>query len=337
MLTDRNISFSDEVVIQGRSDFLSQIESLPQRQEHRDPLVINPDRILVVEKKSRWELDQEKYGFNDHQLQDFYENAGISADKIYLSHVAQVDARAAIRQVFPEAVVIARSQIDQAINDAPQLVVALGGDNHAQWVSHYVSGDTPFIGINSDPKNSVGALLQTTIADLQNLREDLLTGTYRFIPYTRLRVVLNGKDLPLALSEVFIGDKYRMNISRYYLGLPADAHAEREQKDSGLLIATGSGSTGWFRSSVRAQYHFSPEFDSSTAGAAYHATEASVSESTVKSGVIRPADELKVVSRFNRSGVISIDSDQDAIVEFPRGAIAVISLDREPLWVVVPA
>ena len=336
MLIDRNVRFSDQAIIEGRSAFAAAIDALPLRHEQREPYSIQPEKIVIVEKKSRWELDQEKYQLDHAALEDFYAQAGITADRVYQSHLAQVQARASIKQVFPEAIIVGRDQIEQAVSDPPSLLIALGGDNHAQWVSHWIVDQTPFIGINSDPQNSVGALLQTSSANLPQLRSDLLAGNYEFLPYTRIKVSLNGVQLPLALSEVFIGDKYRMNISRYYIETNEIGGESKESKDSGLLIATGSGSTGWFRSSVRAQYHFSPQFEPTVAGAAYQATESSMLSAALQTGVIKVGAELKITSRFNRSGVISIDSDEEMMIEFPRGSVAVVALDAKPLWIVAP-
>ena len=335
MLINHSERFSDSVIIPGRCAFQAAIDALPQRAEKRQPHPIPPEGIVVVEKKSLWELDRERYSHDDLALKQFYQEQGVSADKIYQSHLAQKEARAEIRRIFPEAICVGRDRVAEALQNTPALIVSLGGDNHAQWVSHLICDSTPFIGVNSDPQNSVGALLQADVQQLTQLRANLIDGRYRFLPYSRIKVVLNGEMLPLALSEVFVGDKYRMNISRYYSETPRDVGGALERKDSGLLLATGSGSTGWFRSSVRSHFHFSPEFEPTTAGAAYHATESfSLSNESIGSGVIKLDQEIRITSRFNRSGVISIDSDQEALVAFPRGAVAVLTIAPEPLWVI---
>lgn len=245
-----------------------------------------------------------------------------------------------IRTVFPEAVIIGRDEFQNALILQPKLVIALGGDNHAQWVSHGVPKGAAFMGLNSDPAHSLGAVLQGDTTELPKLREQLLKGEFRFQPSTRLRVDLNGAVLPLALSDVYIGDRQRMNISRYYLnithGLTGSSDAPLERKDSGMLIATGTGSRGWFQSAVRAQFHFSPQFDPAAEGAAYHSTESFLDPDMQSgTGVIVKGDIIHITSRFNRTGVIAIDAQEETTFDFPRGSVATITIEPDPLWVVV--
>lgn len=335
MMTHQSEVLSNVAVLSGRSEFSSALRNLELRTEARAAFPIWPDQILIVAKKTLWELDQEKYGFDENHLRTFYEQQGVSSERIYQSHLTQKTALETAEAIFPEARIISRSEIEAAILEKPAAVIALGGDNHAQWVSHWLTEDIPLIGVNSDPENSFGALLQYNVSDLKKLRADLLSAKYEFSAYSRLKVTLNGVALPLALSEIFIGDKYRMNISRYFLEVIGQEAKPEEHKDSGIIISTGAGSTGWFRSAVRAHYHFSPTFDPNSAAAAYCCTESFNDQGDAFGfGVIDAGSQLKITSRFNRSGVISIDADEHSNFDFPRGSVAIVEVDSKPFWII---
>ena len=49
----------------------------------------------------------------------------------------------------------------------------------------------------------------------------------------------------LALNEVYIGAKSQFHTSRYTIKLNGDGE---EQRSSGVLIVTGSGSNAWYKS-----------------------------------------------------------------------------------------
>lgn len=48
---------------------------------------------------------------------------------------------------------------------------------------------------------------------------------------------------PLAVSDLFIGAKNNLDMSRYTLEYK---DGQFEQKSSGLVFATGTGATGWY-------------------------------------------------------------------------------------------
>jgi hypothetical protein len=60
---------------------------------------------------------------------------------------------------------------------------------------------------------------------------------------------VDGKPLShLALCDAFVGERDRCVMSRPVLHFRR--HRE-EQKSSGLLVVTGAGSTGWYRSAAK--------------------------------------------------------------------------------------
>lgn len=125
------------------------------------------------------------------------------------------------------------------------LVISLGGDGTFFAAARYLK-DTPILGINSDPANSLGLW---TCADRSDFREPLeraLAGKLRACRIHRLSVSINGKPLrEQAFNDVLIAHKNPAAMTRYRLTVGASAE---QQRSSGLWISTAAGSTAGIRS-----------------------------------------------------------------------------------------
>jgi len=125
------------------------------------------------------------------------------------------------------------------------LVVSLGGDGTFFAAARYIQ-DTPILGINSDPANSLGLW---TCADRSTFREPLeraLAGKLRACRIHRLSVAINGKPVrELAFNDVLIAHKNPAAMTRYRLSIGARAE---EQRSSGLWTSSAAGSTAGIRS-----------------------------------------------------------------------------------------
>lgn len=125
------------------------------------------------------------------------------------------------------------------------LVLSLGGDGTFFAAARYLK-DTPILGINSDPSNSLGLW---TCADRSDFREPLdraLTGKLRACRIHRMSVAINGKPLrEQAFNDVLIAHKNPAAMTRYRLSVGS---AAEQQRSSGLWIATAAGSTAGIRS-----------------------------------------------------------------------------------------
>lgn len=124
-----------------------------------------------------------------------------------------------------------------------ELVLTVGGDGAFIRAARYVS-DQLIMGINSEPEFSEGALASLADDQLERLPA-VLAGDYRLVTRARGRVTINGRLLAEpVLNEVYVGARSQFHTSRYvivYRGM------REEQRSSGVLVVTGSGSTAWFR------------------------------------------------------------------------------------------
>ena len=129
------------------------------------------------------------------------------------------------------------------------LVVSIGGDGTALSASHFLI-DKPLLAVNSDPEKSEGALTTINIDELENKLEEIKSGNFKVEKLERVEVEINGKlQNPLALNEVFIANEKAYLVSKYRIKLKHEGKVvEEEQKSSGLIFSTGTGSTAWFKS-----------------------------------------------------------------------------------------
>jgi len=134
------------------------------------------------------------------------------------------------------------------------IVIAIGGDGTVLSASHFLI-DKPLLAVNSSPETSEGALTTILIDDLDKKLKEIKENAFKEEKLERIEILINNKPLDvLALNEVFIANDKAHLISRYKLKFN---DGEEEQRSSGLIFSTGTGSTAWFKSAGGEQ--FSPQ------------------------------------------------------------------------------
>lgn len=129
--------------------------------------------------------------------------------------------------------------------DAFDLVVTVGGDGTLLWASHGV-GDTPMLGVNSAPHDSVGFLCGTRMGEVLPHIEAIARGTAPRVKLARMQVSVEGVVVHRrVLNDVLFANPHPAHTSRYLLSFRGMLE---EQKSSGLWISTGAGSTAAIRS-----------------------------------------------------------------------------------------
>src|SRR3989344_7735468 len=159
---------------------------------------------------------------------------------IIKSHIEQVKSLETVKRLLPNAKYICLTCLKHPIH--ADLCITVGGDGTLIRASHFVKDHTLFLAMNSDVKRSEGSLTVCNRMDFSKKLKRVFEGKFKIIPCTRLKVSINNKSLNvLALNEVFFGHKYSWKTVRYLFN-------KEEHKDSGLIISTGTGSTGWYAS-----------------------------------------------------------------------------------------
>jgi NAD+ kinase len=124
------------------------------------------------------------------------------------------------------------------------LVITLGGDGTFLEAANLVENSF-ILGINSHPETSEGALTSLSAENLEILME-ILNGKFQILKRQRAMVKLNGNLIEeYATNEVYFGAASQFHSSRYIINF---GDIEEEQRSSGVVISTGTGSGAWYLS-----------------------------------------------------------------------------------------
>lgn len=135
---------------------------------------------------------------------------------------------------------VERADVSRFIFSPDDVVVVVGQDGLVANVAKYLDGQ-PVIGIDPEPGRNAGVLVTHAPADLGQL----LRATDHATAHTMVRASLDDGQQLLALNEIYLGHPTHQT-ARYELEAPG-ATGE-SQASSGVIVSTGTGSTGWCRS-----------------------------------------------------------------------------------------
>jgi NAD kinase len=236
-----------------------------------------------------------------------------------------------------------RTHVDRGLLDrflfAPDdVVVIVGQDGLVPNVAKYLHGQS-VIGINPDPDHYDGVLCSHTPADLPILLRWLeVERTSRYRLEARTMAVAEREDGQRlrALNEVFIGHRTHQSACyRICLG-----RQQERQSSSGVICATGTGGTGWALS-IAQQRGIEMELPRpQERRLAWFVREPFPSRATGTSlscGHVEGSMLLEIVSDMGEDGVVFADGIESDRLEFIAGQRVRVSIDAEPLTLVMPA
>ena len=139
--------------------------------------------------------------------------------------------------------------------------MSLGGDGTFLKTASLVLNNTlPVLGVNTHPTRSVGHLCSKKIQfdnrqnDVETMMKYLNRENFEFVYRQRLLFEMTSQitgkvSTALSLNEVFVAEKNVGNVSVFRTKV--DGNYLGRFKSSGLIISTGTGSTGWLYSAMR--------------------------------------------------------------------------------------
>ena len=236
---------------------------------------------------------------------------------------------------------VARDQLDRFLFASDDAVMIVGQDGLMANASKYLSGQIA-IGINPDPAQfdgvlcphspaSSGALLDWCLDEYQHER-----GPYRVEPRVLAQALREDGQRLLALNEVFIGHRTHQS-ARYRLHINA---AQERQSSSGLIVTTGTGSTGWARSIVQQRGITEPMPNPVDERLAWFVREpwpSVASKTQLNFGILEPQAALRVVSEMGEGGIIFADGIESDCLEFASGQSVQITVATQRLNLVLKA
>lgn len=242
--------------------------------------------------------------------------------------------------------IVQRSFLPNFVFGPEDIVVALGQDGLVANTLKYLSGQ-PLLGVNPDPKRWDGQLLPFHVGQLNQVVREVLRGGRKTHEVTMAEAKLNTGLSLCAVNDLFIGLKSH-GSARYRItsGKESENHSS-----SGVIVSTGLGSTGWFKSLMTGAAGVAK---ASGKAAAISAAEIKVpweadflyftvrepfpSNTTGTSlifGKVTPKQPLILESLMGENGVIFSDGIEQDFLDFNSGTKATISFaDRKGLLVV---
>lgn len=200
-------------------------------------------RAVVVHRAT--ELSELVARHGTRQQAGFYlASRGRTLEEPELRHRLQEEALQTVSAALPQEwrrALVERGDLDRFGFGPEDIVIAVGQDGLVANVAKYVDGQ-PVIGVNPEPDRNPGVLVRHQPSAVRELLRR--PGAASVEPRTMVVARTDDGQQLLALNEIFVGHRSHQS-ARYRLGA---AGAEERQSSSGLLVGTGTGSTGWCRS-----------------------------------------------------------------------------------------
>jgi len=275
-------------------------------------------RVVLVTRPSEFTLLLARHATRGQAAFQLTQRAQ-SIDRVEAQHHTQDAALAKARAAVPSGWTMAevnRDDLDRFLFGANDIVVAIGQDGLVANLAKYLTGQ-PVIGITPDPASSEAVLTRHAITALPGLLSALERNAAQTESRTMIEAkVPNGPSLR-ALNEIFVGHRSHQS-ARYLL---RQGETEEYQSSSGLIVASGTGITGWARSILTATGKTAALAPSDARGI-YLVREAwpsRTSGTTLNFGPVTAAQPLGVVSRMNTGGVIFADGIEQDFLDFDFG------------------
>jgi hypothetical protein len=265
----------------------------------------------------------------------FLQTRGQRIELIEQQHEQLLAVRAVALAAIPakwRRVELTRDELDRFLFEPDDIVVTIGQDGLVANVAKYLTDGQPVIGINPDPTVVEGALARHAVSATADLFADVAAGRASFEARTMVEARLDDDQRLLALNEIFVGHSSHQS-ARYELRL--GDRAERHSS-SGLIVATGTGQTGWARSLRLERSSAIPVPAPTDRVLTLFVREAWPSPGTGASlteGLVERSP-VEVVSRMEEGGVIFGDGVERDRLDLPWGGRAALGVASEQLHLV---
>lgn len=303
------------------------------------------NKIVIVTRRTR--LQELVFKYNTVEQAKFYiEHMGadfsdyVAEDRQYQKTVRQV---VDIAERFARIQEIDRDFVPNMIFGERDIVIAVGQDGLVANVMKYLDGQ-PLLGVNPDTTRWDGVLLPFEAGQLTALLPRVIAGSYNTRQITMAEAAARDGQTMLAVNDLFIGCKTHTS-ARYDITW----NNEREnQSSSGIIISTGLGSTGWYKSIMAQAKRMVAIFDCGQIEEQPLAWDdnqltfvvrepypSRATQAGIVYGKIGKGDNFRIVSKMPANGVIFSDGIEEDAVEFNAGTEIIVGIaDRKGRLVV---
>lgn len=210
-------------------------------------------RAVVVSRPTEYEALLARHGTRA-QVAFFLERRGGSLAELDERHHHQEEALRTVAAAIPfdwRRAGVSRPDLDRWLFAPEDIIIAVGQDGLVANVAKYLDGQ-PVIGVDPDPGVNAGVLVRHRPGDVAAKLSGLVETSHdrghahaAIERRTMVRAITDDGQELRALNEVFVGHRTHQS-ARYRLTLPDGRH--ERHSSSGILVGTGTGSTGWCRS-----------------------------------------------------------------------------------------
>jgi len=303
-------------------------------------------RIVVVTKKTPYE--ELLVTHNTHGQAAFVlQSLGGDIDEYRALHQRYYDAVRVVEAVLPKTIshtLVERQSLPSMLFRPDDLVIAIGPDGLFANLAKYLSGQ-PVVGVNPLPEVIDGVVMrfQPVALDISNILTLLLNGGGALEEITLAEAKTSTGARLLAVNDFLIG---RLDhISARYV-IESNGVKER-QSSSGVLVATGLGSSGWMRSVKQAASAAHDEYpvllpndpawdEQRLIFAVREPFPSRATQADIVYGEITKDSPLQIVSEMPEGGVVFSDGVPEDSLPLPAGTVLSIGVASEKVRLVVP-
>ena len=199
-------------------------------------------RCVLIERPTEYEELLVRHGTRE-QVRFFLAQRGQSLEEVQRRHQRHRDHHARVLGSVPapwRRASIQRADLDRFLFAPEDIIVVLGQDGLVANVAKYLNTQ-PVIGLNPQPEINPGVLVLHAPEAAGDLLADVAAGRASAQRRTMVGASLDDGQSLVALNEIFVGHESHQS-ARYTLAL---GERSERQSSSGVIIATGTGATGW--------------------------------------------------------------------------------------------
>ena len=291
-------------------------------------------RAVVVTRPTEYEALLARHGTRE-QARYFLAQRGRRLDELGERHRRREAALGAVSTAIParwRRARIERSDLSRFVFGPEDVVVVVGQDGLVANVAKYLRGQR-VVGVNPDPRSHDGVLASHPAEAVADLLPGAASGAARVEVRTMVAARLDDGQRLLALNEIFIGHRTHQS-ARYRVEF---AGGDEAQSSSGVIVATGTGATGWARSIARQRAEAVPLPSPTERRLAFFVREPFPSVSTgtsLEGGTVAEGATLALRSEMDERGTIFGDGIEDDRLEFGWGLRVEVGVASERLHLV---
>jgi hypothetical protein len=273
-------------------------------------------RCVLVERPTELRELLARHGTRE-QARFFLAQRDVALPDVEERHLRYEETRARVMGAIPPAwrtATVQRADLDRFLFAEGDIVVVLGQDGLVANVAKYLNGQ-PVIGLNPEPDRHPGVLVTQPPEAMADLCAELVAGCAVVQERAMVRAALDDGQELRALNEIFLGHRSHQS-ARYELTVGGRSE---HQSSSGLIVATGTGATGWAQSINRQSGHpleLPAPASPALAWLVREAWESPTTGASLTAGVLEPGETVVVSSELGSDGVVfgdGIEADRLAL------------------------